>query len=97
MSGAGGLTLPALVVYNGGVKSTPKTEAKEKNPAAVAMGKLRAQQFTPEYQSAAGNALWKGVPRCGCGCGLTLGRAKYRHPARAFLLVEEEAEPALAG
>lgn len=28
-----------------------------------------------------------GKPMCGCGCGLTLDRARLRHPGKAVLLV----------
>ena len=61
-----------------------ETTTTEKNPDAVAMGKLRAKTLTTEHQSAAGKASWEDVRYCGCGCGLTLGRAMWRHPARAF-------------
>ena len=60
------------------------TETAEKNQAAVTMGRLRGRMLTKEYQSAAGASSWQDVRICGCGCGLTLGRAMWRHPARAF-------------
>ena len=59
------------------------TGKQRPNPNAVAMGRLRAKTLTKEHQSAAGGAAWSDVRMCGCGCGQTLGRAMWRHPARA--------------
>ena len=72
-------------------KPKPKTKPlAERTPAAVNMGKLRAKTLNSEHQRMASRAHWGPPgPRCGCGCGDSLSRAKMRHPAKAFMLVEE--------
>ena len=77
LAGIRASTTPPLAGYNGGM-------AKRKDPAAVALGKLRAKTLTPAHQRAAVQWRYADEPRCGCGCGLLYSRAKRRHPARAI-------------
>jgi hypothetical protein len=47
-----------------------------KNPAAVAMGRLRAAQMTTEERKAASKARWAGHVPCECGhCNTCYSRA----------------------
>lgn len=56
--------------------------------AAAALGRLGGKAAQKriadrtEYARALNRARWGEPERCPCGCGMTLGRARKRHPAR---------------